>query len=65
MASWQDYIKRTSDYNYLVSCKKQQDKSIESSRAKPRYREMWQVNPTAHETLQKNLNSTVSGNVTF
>lgn len=59
LASWKNYIKRTSDHSFLVSCKRQQDKSIESSRAKPRYREA-QPAATSHETLIKNLNTTVN-----
>lgn len=57
---WNDYVKRTSNYQHLINCKKQQDKSIESSRAKPQYRDQAKKVPaTFHETLLKQLQTTV------
>lgn len=60
-ARWNDYVKRTSDHRHLVASKKKQDKSIESSRAKPKYREHpKQKDVTFHETLSKSLNTLVN-----
>nr|CAB3227189.1 uncharacterized protein C7orf63 [Phallusia mammillata] len=57
--SWNDYVKRTSNYRHLVNCKKQQDKSIESSRAKPRYKDQAKkLAAMFHETLLKKLHTT-------
>nr|XP_039253375.1 cilia- and flagella-associated protein 69-like [Styela clava] len=55
---WSDYIKRTSDHDYLVMSKKKLDKSIESSRAKPRYRDDLTTSSVKHTTHITDLNTT-------
>jgi len=56
---WKNYVMRTSNHDYLVGCKKKQDKSIDVSRAKPRHGEL-PKHTVYHETLLKRLNTTVS-----
>lgn len=55
---WSDYVKRTSDHSYLQMSKKKQDKSIESSRIKPRYRDERFAGTTKHSTKIENINTT-------
>lgn len=56
---WMDYVKRTSDHDYLKMSKKKQDKSIDNSRAMPRYKEETKDGTIKHETDIKNLITTV------
>lgn len=55
---WTDYVKRTSDYDYLKASKRKFDESIESSRVKPRFKDEKTVVVAKHMTSIKNLNTT-------
>nr|XP_002126046.2 cilia- and flagella-associated protein 69 isoform X2 [Ciona intestinalis]XP_018667628.1 cilia- and flagella-associated protein 69 isoform X2 [Ciona intestinalis] len=59
ISRWEDFVKRTSDHNHLVDCKNQQQKSIESSKTKPRQGNTTKkLSTTFHDTTSKNLNTT-------
>uniref|UniRef100_H2YEQ4 Uncharacterized protein n=1 Tax=Ciona savignyi TaxID=51511 RepID=H2YEQ4_CIOSA len=59
IARWEDFVKRTSNHSHLVSCKNQQQKSIDSSKTKPRQADVHKkLGSTYHGTVSKALNTT-------